>query len=118
MQLRHTVISNTQQLDIDKLKKLIDEQSGFSYRGGSSINYTTNSIEYQIANGIRIQATRFFDVDAKTGGRIVLLDTTGNNTFWRLHQYIDPKFLLGIMVGLVTPRHLMKTFALAKIAFN
>jgi len=105
-------------IDIDKLKKLIDEQSGFSYRDGNSINYTTNNIEYQIANGIRIQATSFFDVDAKTGGRIVLWDTTGNNTFWRLHEYIDPKFLLGIMVGLVTPRHLMKIFALAKIAFN
>src|SRR3989304_9705641 len=101
-------------IDIDKLKKLIDEQSGFSDRGGSAINYTTNSIEYQIANGIRIQASRFFDVDAKKGGQIVLWS---NNTFWRLHEYIDPKFLLGIMVGLVTPRHLMKIFALAKIAF-
>lgn len=105
-------LSNT--IDIDKLKKLIDEQSGFLYRGGSSINYTKNSIDYQIANGIQITASRFFDIDTESGGRIVLSGATADNNFWRLHEYIDPKFLLGVMAGLVTPRHLMKIFAFAK----
>jgi hypothetical protein len=105
------------EIDVCKMKKIVENSSGFSFRGEGTRNGQLNQIEYEIVQGLRFSIRRYYDIDKREGGFLTAWDTTSIKHFWKLHEYLSPTIMFYIMIGLMTPKQVMKIFDLSRIAY-
>ena len=106
------------EIDVNKMKEIIEKSSGFSFRGGGTRDGQLNQIEYEIVQGLRFSIRRYYDIDKREGGFLQAWDTTSIKPFWKLHEYLLPTTMFYIMIGEITPKQLMRIFHLSRMPYD
>jgi len=111
----HIAYDLAETINVEALSKWSLERAGLNPASSGSYNQELTDVEYSLLGGkIRVGAWKYAESIGREGGR--LFATTGSQEgFWRAHIFLDPKKLLGFMVGSITPKAMMHLVRLSQI---
>jgi hypothetical protein len=111
----HIAYDLTETINVEVLRKWSLERAGLNPASSGSFNQELTDIEYSFLGGkIRVGAWKYAESIGREGGRLFAA-TDSQEPFWRAHIFLDPKKLLGFMVGSITPKAMMHLIKLSKI---
>lgn len=112
----HIVYELEDEIDVEALKRWSSERAGLNPSGSGSFNGELEDIGYSLLGGsLRIDARKFTERESRSGGA---LSATVNLPagFWRAHNYIGARQLVGFMVGSITPSAMMHLVQMSRVS--
>jgi len=108
-----------EKMDIDRLMKWSEERSGLNPRGTQKTNGELTVIEYSLLGGkIKIGVCKYSEANKQAGSRIFGSTENSQEGFYRAHNYLDHRKLIGFMIGSITPKTMMHLLRMAQIQKN